>query len=133
MKRAHLPLEATAAGGAGRPAGRPYLDRPVLPPSPHPARTRPYQPGLAERLYLPLLGGLWVTLRHFVRNLFHGPKYIIEYPEERREYSHRRLGYRPRYPEEEAQRARMRRDAFNLVEAARQAKQREEHAAAKAG
>ena len=29
------------------------------------------------------------------------------------------LGYRPQYPEEEAQRARMRRDAFDLLEAAR--------------
>jgi hypothetical protein len=34
-----------------------------------------------------------------------------------------RLGYRPRYPEEDAVRAQMRRDAFNLVEAARQAQQ----------
>jgi len=34
-----------------------------------------------------------------------------------------RLGYRPRYPEEEAQRAKMRREAFSLVEAARRARQ----------
>ena len=33
------------------------------------------------------------------------------------------LGYRPRYPEEEAERAKMRREAFSLVEAARRARQ----------
>jgi NADH-quinone oxidoreductase subunit I len=201
-----------------------------------PRTTRPYRPGLAERLYLPLLSGLVVTMRHFVRNLF-GKLPTIQYPEERRAYSHRfrghhilttrpdgsvrcvacflcaqacpaecihieagehpdvniekypvvyeidmlrcifcgycvdacpeeaiimsnnydmayfnrdqtiagkaelvkpftfdenRLGYRPRYPEEDAQRARMRREAWNLVEAARQAKAKEEQAAAKA-
>ena len=238
------PLAATggavsgAAGGpaSGRPAGRPYLDRPVLPSS-HPTRTRPYRMGIAERLYLPLLSGLVVTLKHFLGNLFHGTKYTIEYPEKRRDYSHRfrghhilttrpdgsvrcvacflcaqacpaecihieagehpdvnvekypvvyeidmlrcvfcgycvdacpeeaiimsnnydmayfhrdqtiagknelvkpftfdenRLGYRPRYPEEDAKRARMRRDAFDLVSAARQAQARGEQAAGKA-
>jgi NADH-quinone oxidoreductase subunit I len=35
------------------------------------------------------------------------------------------LGYRPRFPEEDVQRAKMRRDAFNLVEAAKQAQERE--------
>ncbi len=35
------------------------------------------------------------------------------------------LGYRPRFPEEDVQRAKMRRDAFNLVEAAKQAQNRE--------
>jgi len=44
-----------------------------------------------------------------------------------------RLGYRPRYPVEEAKRAKMRRDAFNLVDEARRAREREEMAAAKAG
>lgn len=34
-------------------------------------------------------------------------------------YDESRLGYRPRYPEEEQERAKMRREAFNLVEAAR--------------
>jgi NADH-quinone oxidoreductase subunit I len=59
-----------------------------------PTATRPYQPGLAERLYLPLLGGLMVTLKHFIRNLFHpGSRYTIEYPEQRRDYSHRFRGH----------------------------------------
>jgi len=211
------------------PAGRPVLKQP------YPSEVKPYRPSLAERLYLPLLGGLAVTMRHFLRNLFRRNKmYTIQYPEERRQYSHRfrghhilttrpdgsvrcvacflcaqncpaecihieaaehadvniekypvvyeidmlrcvfcgycvdacpeeaiimsnnydmayftreqsivgkadlmkpytfddnRLGYRPRFPEEEAQRARMRRDAFNLVEAARQAQEREARAA----
>jgi formate hydrogenlyase subunit 6/NADH:ubiquinone oxidoreductase subunit I len=39
------------------------------------------------------------------------------------------LGYRPRYPEEDAKRTKMRREGFNLVEAARQAKAKEEIAA----
>lgn len=199
----------------------------------HPRETRPYRPSVAERLYLPLVAGLAVTLRHFVKNLF-GKLPTIQYPEERRDYSHRfrghhilttrpdgsvrcvacflcaqacpaecihieagehpdvniekypivyeidmlrcifcgycvdacpeeaiimsnnydmayfnrdqtiagkaelmkpytfdasLLGYRPRYPEEDAKRAKMRREAFNLVEEARQAKAREEQAA----
>jgi NADH-quinone oxidoreductase subunit I len=194
------------------------------PIGPHATTTKPYKMGWSERLYLPLLGGLWITLRHFMRNLIKGPEYTIEYPEKRRDYSHRfrghhilttrpdgsvrcvacflcaqncpaecihieagehpdvniekypvvyeidmlrcvfcgfcvdacpeeaiimsnnydmayfnrdqtiagksdlmkpytfdeaRLGYRPRFPEEDAQRARQRRDAFNLVEAAK--------------
>jgi NADH-quinone oxidoreductase chain I len=209
--------------------------RPMLrPDAPYPNEVKPYKPGLAERLYLPLLGGMMVTLRHFLRNLFGRNKmYTIEYPEERRAYSHRfrghhilttrpdgsvrcvacflcaqncpaecirieagehpdvniekypvvyeidmlrcvfcgycvdacpeeaiimsnnydmayftreqsivgkadlmkpftfdesRLGYRPRYPEEDAKRARMRHDAFDLVQAARQAQEREARA-----
>jgi hypothetical protein len=47
-------------------------------------------------------------------------------------FDENRLGYRPRYPDEDAKRAKMRREAFNLVEAARQAKAKEEQAAAKA-
>jgi len=202
----------------------------------HPKETRPYRPGLAERLYLPLVGGLMVTMRHFLRNLF-GKLPTIQYPEERRDYSHRfrghhilttrpdgsvrcvacylcaaacpaecihieagehpdvniekyptvyeidmlrcvfcgycvdacpeeaiimsnnydmayfnrdqtivgkaelmkpftfdenRLGYRPRYPEEDAKRAKMRREGFNLVEAARQAQAKGEAEAARA-
>ena len=198
---------------------------------------KPYKQGLAEKMYLPLLGGLMVTAKHFFRNLFGGPKYTIEYPEERRDYSHRfrghhilttrpdgsvrcvacflcstncpaecirieagehpdvniekypvvyeidmlrcvfcgycvdacpeeaiimsnnydmayfnreqsivgkadlmkpftfdesRLGYRPRYPEEDAKRAKMRREAFNLVDAARRAGAPEVHPAAPA-
>ncbi|HEY0512186.1 MAG TPA: NADH-quinone oxidoreductase subunit I [Thermoanaerobaculia bacterium] len=208
----------------------PAAVRPVL-KSPYPTEPRPYKPGLAERMYLPLLGGLMVTLRHFLSNLLGKTKmYTIEYPEERRAYSHRfrghhilttrpdgsvrcvacflcaqncpaecihieaaehpdvniekypsvyeidmlrcvfcgfcvdacpeeaiimsnnydmayftreqsivgkadlmkpftfdeaQLGYRPRFPEEDVQRSKMRRDAFNLVEAARQAQERE--------
>jgi NADH-quinone oxidoreductase subunit I len=49
--------------------------------------------GWGERLYLPLLAGLWVTARHFFRNLLRGPRYTIEYPEERRGYSHRFRGH----------------------------------------
>ena len=217
------------------------LTRPTPPPArpvlkePYPAAVRPYRPSLAERLYLPLFGGLAVTMRHFLRNLFRRNKmYTIEYPEERRQYSHRfrghhiltsrpdgsvrcvacylcaqncpaecihieagehpdvniekypvvyeidmlrcifcgycvdacpeeaiimsnnydmayftreqsivgkedlmkpftfdesQLGYRPLYPEEDAKRARMRRDAFNLIEEARQAQERETRAA----
>ncbi|HXU44879.1 MAG TPA: NADH-quinone oxidoreductase subunit I [Thermoanaerobaculia bacterium] len=59
-----------------------------------PKRVTPYRMGLSERLYLPLLGGLWVTIRHFFRNLFN-PKGmpIIDYPEKRRAYSHRYRGH----------------------------------------
>jgi NADH-quinone oxidoreductase subunit I len=49
---------------------------------------------LAERLYLPLIPGLFVTLRHFLRNFFRpGSRYTIEYPEKRRQYSHRFRGH----------------------------------------
>jgi NADH-quinone oxidoreductase subunit I len=62
--------------------------------SDHPTRTRPRRLTLAERLYLPLVPGLLVTLRHFVGNLFgRRHSYTIEYPEERREYSHRYRGH----------------------------------------
>lgn len=212
---------------SARPVPRPVLRS----DAPHPSQVKPYKPGLAERLYLPLLGGLMVTLRHFMGNLFGFRKmYTIEYPEKRRAYSHRfrghhilttrpdgsvrcvacflcaqncpaecihieaaehpdvniekypvvyeidmlrcifcgycvdacpeeaiimsnnydmayftreqsivgkndlmkpytfdenRLGYRPSFPEEDVKRAKMRRDAFNLVDAARQAQGRE--------
>jgi len=58
----------------------------------HPKVTRPYRPRLGERLYLPLVAGLLVTLRHFARNLF-GKLPTIQYPEERRNYSHRFRGH----------------------------------------
>lgn len=62
--------------------------------SPHPTRVEPYRMGLAERLYLPLIAGLMVTLKHFFQNLFRLRKnYTIEYPEERRQYSHRYRGH----------------------------------------
>lgn len=210
------------------PTGRPVLREP------HPTEVKPYKPGLAERLYLPLIGGLMVTLKHFVRNLLGKKMYTIEYPEKRRDYSHRfrghhilttrpdgsvrcvacylcaqacpaecihieasehpdvniekypvvyeidmlrcvfcgycvdacpeeaiimsnnydmayftreqsivgkgdlmkpftfdesQLGYRPRFPEEDAKRARMRRDAFDIVAAAKRAQEMEETAA----
>ena len=200
--------------------------------SPHPTELRPYKQSFYEKTYLPLFGGMMVTIRHFLRNLFgRGKMYTIQYPEERRNYSHRfrghhiltsrpdgsvrcvacylcaqncpaecihieagehpdvniekypvvyeidmlrcifcgycvdacpeeaiimsnnydmayftreqsivgkadlmkpftfdesQLGYRPRFPEEDAQRARMRRDAFDLVAAAKDAQAREE-------
>lgn len=60
----------------------------------HPSTPEPYRYTLAERLYLPLLSGLWVTLRHFLGNLFGRRKKItIQYPEERRNYSHRFRGH----------------------------------------
>jgi len=60
----------------------------------HPKKPQPYRMTVAEKLYLPLLAGMWVTARHFVKNLFH-PKsrYTIEYPEQRRNYSHRFRGH----------------------------------------
>ena len=59
----------------------------------HDTEIRPYQPSWAEKMYLPLFGGLLVTIRHFFRNLFKGPEYSINYPEERRQYSHRYRGH----------------------------------------
>lgn len=62
--------------------------------SPHPKQVAPYQPTLGERLYLPLISGLFVTLRHFVKNLLgRGSNMTINYPEERRNYSHRYRGH----------------------------------------
>ena len=52
------------------------------------------KPNLGERIYLvPILQGLAVTLRHFLRNLF-GKKDVatIEYPEVKRQYSERMRG-----------------------------------------
>jgi NADH-quinone oxidoreductase subunit I len=60
----------------------------------HPKEVRPRKLSWAERLYLPLLAGLGVTLRHMVRNILRpGQRYTIEYPEERRQYSHRYRGH----------------------------------------
>ena len=60
----------------------------------HPSHVEPRKLSLGERLYLPLLGGMWVTIKHFFGNLF-GTRdsYAIQYPEERREYSHRYRGH----------------------------------------
>lgn len=63
-------------------------------PSPHPKTVRPRRMTIPERLYLPLLTGLGVTLRHFLGNLFgRRTRYTIEYPEQRRDYSHRYRGH----------------------------------------
>ncbi len=59
----------------------------------HPKTVRPYRYSFAVRLYLPLFAGLWVTLKHFLRNLWSGSRVTIQYPEERREYSHRYRGH----------------------------------------
>ena len=61
---------------------------------PIPSQVVPRRMSVAERLYLPLVSGLMVTLRHFLRNIFN-PKsrFTISYPEERREYSHRFRGH----------------------------------------
>ena len=59
----------------------------------HSTEIQPYQQTWAEKMYLPLFSGLVVTIRHFFRNLFKGPEYSINYPEERRQYSHRYRGH----------------------------------------
>jgi len=62
--------------------------------TPHPTEVKPYRQSLWEKTYLPLIPGLFVTLKHFVQNLFGlRTRYTIEYPEERREYSHRYRGH----------------------------------------
>jgi len=87
------PSPATLAPPVPAPAQPPATDREPL-PAPYPTTTTPYRQSMAERLYLPLFGGLLVTLRHFLRNLFHPGKMLtIEYPEERRNYSHRFRGH----------------------------------------
>ena len=59
-----------------------------------PSSVTPRKMTLAERLYLPLIPGLFVTMRHFLRNFFRpGSRYTIEYPEKRRQYSHRFRGH----------------------------------------
>jgi NADH-quinone oxidoreductase subunit I len=60
----------------------------------HPRELRPRRMTLAERLYLPLLPGLLITIRHFFGNLFRLRRPVtIQYPEQRREYSHRYRGH----------------------------------------
>ena len=71
---------------------------PNVPPAPgisdHPTELEPKKYTLAERFYLPLVGGLFVTLRHMLGNIFRTRKrYTIEYPEQRRDYSHRYRGH----------------------------------------
>lgn len=60
----------------------------------HPTEVRPRRMTFAERLYLPLLSGLMVTIRHMFQNLLGLRKRVtIQYPEERRQYSHRYRGH----------------------------------------
>jgi NADH-quinone oxidoreductase subunit I len=60
----------------------------------HPKTPQPRKMSVAERLYLPLLSGLGVTIRHMFANLLGRRKRVtIQYPEERREYSHRYRGH----------------------------------------
>lgn len=60
----------------------------------HPSQVEPRRMSVAERLYLPLIAGLGVTIRHFFLNVFHLKKRVtIQYPEERRVYSHRYRGH----------------------------------------
>ncbi len=60
----------------------------------HPTELRPRRMSLAERFYLPLLTGMMVTIRHMFQNLLGLRKRVtIQYPEERREYSHRYRGH----------------------------------------
>ena len=60
----------------------------------HPKTTRPRRMSFAERLYLPLLGGLMVTIRHMFQNLLRTRRRVtIQYPEERRQWSPRYRGH----------------------------------------
>ena len=60
----------------------------------HPKQLEPRRMSFGERLYLPLLSGLLVTLRHFFLNVLRIRKRVtIQYPEERRSYSHRYRGH----------------------------------------
>ena len=65
---------------------------PAAAATPYPQEVRPYRYTWADRLYLPLLRGMGVTLRHFFKNLLRS-KYTIAYPEERRPYSGRYRGH----------------------------------------
>jgi len=81
----------TAGDGQAAPPARPRTNVAV---GPHPSEPEPKRYSLAERLYLPLVGGMMVTMKHFLGNLLGRRKsYTIEYPEERREYSHRYRGH----------------------------------------
>jgi len=87
------PTSAPAAQAAPGPEA-PARPRTNLEVGSHPTEPRPRKYSLAERLYLPLVGGMMVTMKHFLGNLLGRRKsYTIEYPEERREYSHRYRGH----------------------------------------
>jgi NADH-quinone oxidoreductase subunit I len=59
---------------------------------PYATEVQPYKYTWADKLYLPLLRGMGVTLRHFFKNLVKS-EHTISYPEERRDYSHRYRGH----------------------------------------
>jgi len=60
----------------------------------HPREVEPRRLSLGERFYLPLIPGLFVTIRHFFQNILGLRKRVtIQYPEERRQYSHRYRGH----------------------------------------
>ncbi|MEZ5314172.1 MAG: hypothetical protein R2862_11260 [Thermoanaerobaculia bacterium] len=59
----------------------------------HPKTTEPRKMTFAERLYLPLLSGLGVTIRHMIVNLLGMRKQAAISIGERREYSHRYRGH----------------------------------------
>jgi NADH-quinone oxidoreductase chain I len=60
----------------------------------HPKQVEPRRMTWPERFYLPLFSGLMVTIRHMVLNLSGRRKRVtIQYPEERRQYSHRYRGH----------------------------------------
>jgi NADH-quinone oxidoreductase subunit I len=73
------------------------IAEPVAVPTPAPAkptdRVHPRPMSVSERFYLPAFAGLLVTMKHFVRNLLGAKNYTIQYPEERRQYSHRFRGH----------------------------------------
>lgn len=82
-------IPATPGIGAAKAAAAAGL--PPAPPQ-YPTEVKPYRYTLADRLYLPLLKGMAITIRHFFKNLG-GSEHTISYPEERREYSHRYRGH----------------------------------------
>lgn len=85
-------VEPAPAAPPERPVNPKALELPGV--KDHPKRPRPRRLTLAERLYLPLLAGLLVTIRHMFQNLLGLRKRVtIQYPEERRPYSHRYRGH----------------------------------------
>jgi len=60
----------------------------------HPSEIQPRRMTWPERLYLPLVPGLLVTIKHFLGNLLRFRRVAtIEYPEVRRQYSQRYRGH----------------------------------------
>jgi NADH-quinone oxidoreductase subunit I len=67
---------------------------PVVRVKPGVVKVEPRKLSVMERIYLPaVIGGMFVTLRHLLRNLFHLKRLpIISYPEVKRVYSERFRG-----------------------------------------